>query len=68
MEEFFAERKDEAHCRTECQREYDLDQRLENYGYTDGMSPASAVLKPRQTIADAGITWHMNMLNIKRRR
>lgn len=39
-----------------------------NCCYTDGMSPASAVLKPRQTIADAGITWHMNMLNIKRRR
>lgn len=39
-----------------------------NCCYTDGKSPSSAVLKPRQTIADAGITWTMNMLNIKRRR
>ena len=39
-----------------------------NCCYTDGKSPAAAALKPHQTIVDAGITWYMNMLNIKRRR
>lgn len=39
-----------------------------NCCYTDGRSPAAAVLQPKQTIADAGITWNMNMLNIKRRK
>ncbi len=38
-----------------------------NYCYTDGVngSPAGA-LRPRQNIVDAGITWKMNMLKIKR--
>ena len=36
-----------------------------NCCYTDGDSPAGTVLRPEQTIVDAGFTWYMNMLNIK---
>ncbi len=38
-----------------------------NYCYTDGTngSPVGALL-PQQNIIDAGVTWRMNMLNIKR--
>ena len=36
-----------------------------NCCYTDGDSPAGTVLRPEQTIVDAGLTWYMNMLNIK---
>ena len=36
--------------------------------YTDGDSPMTTVLRPEQTIMDAGLTWHMNMLNIKRKK
>ena len=38
-----------------------------NCCYTDGDSPATNVLRPDQTIIDAGLTWKMNFLNIKRR-
>ena len=37
-----------------------------NCCYTDGDSPMTTVLRPGQTIWDAGLTWYMNMLNIKR--
>ena len=36
--------------------------------YTDGDSLMGTVLKPEQTIVDAGLTWYMNMLNIKRKK
>lgn len=36
--------------------------------YTDGDSPLTAVLRPNQILVDAGLTWYMNMLNIKRRK
>ena len=39
-----------------------------NCCYTDGDSPSTTVLRPEQTIVDAGLTWYMNMLNIKRKR
>lgn len=35
--------------------------------YTFGKTTDSGVLRPKQTIIDAGVTWKMNMLNIKRR-
>ena len=38
-----------------------------NFCYTDGECPATNVLQPQQTILDAGLTWKMNLLNIKRR-
>ena len=38
-----------------------------NCCYTDGDSPEINVLRPEQTIIDAGITWKMNFLNIKRK-
>lgn len=38
-----------------------------NCCYTDGVnSSPSGALQPQQTIVDAGITWKMNLLNIKR--
>ena len=39
-----------------------------NCCYTDGEGPSTTVLRPEQTIADAGLTWYMNMLNIKRKK
>jgi hypothetical protein len=36
-----------------------------NCCYTDGDSPSTTVLRPEQTIVDAGLTWYMNLLNIK---
>lgn len=39
-----------------------------NCCYTDGDGPATTALRPDQYIADAGITWFMNMLNIKRKK
>lgn len=39
-----------------------------NCCYTDGRSPVRTVLRPEQTIIDAGLTWYMNMLNIKRKK
>lgn len=38
-----------------------------NCCYTDGRSPASAVLRPKQTIIDAGITWKAGLLDIRRK-
>ncbi len=38
-----------------------------NCCYTDGRVPSTTVLRPQQTIIDGGITWTMNMLNIKRK-
>ena len=38
-----------------------------NCCYSDGHAPATNVLSPRQTILDAGLTWKINFLNIKRR-
>ena len=39
-----------------------------NCCYTDGVNGSeTGALKPLQTILDAGITWKMNMLNIKRK-
>ena len=38
-----------------------------NCCYTHGTVPSTAVLRPQQTIIDGGITWTMNMLNIKRK-
>ena len=38
------------------------------YCYTGGDAPQTTVLRPDQTIVDAGLTWYMNMLNIKRNR
>lgn len=38
-----------------------------NCCYTDGDSPATNALQPAQTIIDGGITWKMNLLNIKRK-
>ena len=38
-----------------------------NCCYTYGKAAETAVLQDRQTIIDAGITWKMNMLNLKRR-
>lgn len=37
-----------------------------NCCYTDGDSPSTTVLRPQQTIVDAGLTWYMNLLTIKR--
>ncbi len=38
-----------------------------NYCYTDGFNTSSTgALKPEQNIIDAGITWDMNLLKIKR--
>ncbi len=38
-----------------------------NYCYTDGINGSAAgALLPKQNIIDAGVTWKMNMLNIKR--
>lgn len=39
-----------------------------NCCYTDGDSPSTTVLRPNQTIVDGGLTWYMNMLNIKRKK
>ena len=39
-----------------------------NCCYTDGDSPVGTVLRPEQTIVDAGLTWYMNMLDIKRKK
>ena len=39
-----------------------------NYCYTDGVSPSTAALQSHQSIFDAGVTWHMNLLNIRRRK
>lgn len=39
-----------------------------NCCYTDGDSPSTTVLRPEQTIVDAGLTWYMNLLNIKRKK
>ncbi len=39
-----------------------------NCCYTDGTSSLTTVLRPEQTIVDAGLTWYMNMLNIKRKK
>ena len=36
-----------------------------DYCYTDGDCPSTNVLKPEQTIVEAGLTWYMNLLNIK---
>ncbi len=39
------------------------------YSYTDGTNSAvGGALHPKQNIIDAGITWKMNLLNIKRNR
>ena len=38
-----------------------------NCCYTDGDSPITNALQPKQTIIDAGLTWKMNFLNLKRR-
>lgn len=38
-----------------------------NCCYTFGTSPATAALRPDQTIIDAGVTWKVNLLNIKRK-
>lgn len=35
--------------------------------WTDGASAAEGVLRPRQTIVDGGVTWKINMLNIKKK-
>lgn len=35
--------------------------------YTYGQTLGSTVLQPGQTIVDGGITWYMNLLNIKRK-
>lgn len=37
-----------------------------NCCYTDGDCPVTSILKPRQTIVDAGVTWRMKLLNLKR--
>lgn len=38
-----------------------------NYCYTDGVNAsASGALQPHQSIVDAGVTWKMDFLNIKR--
>ena len=39
-----------------------------NCCHTNGKSPESAVLRPKQTIVDAGITWKVGLLNIKNRK
>lgn len=38
-----------------------------NCCYTFGTIPTTGVLRPEQTIIDAGVTWKANLLNIKRR-
>ena len=38
-----------------------------NCCYTYGKATATAALQDKQTIIDAGLTWKMNMLNLKRR-
>lgn len=37
-----------------------------NCCYTDGQCAAEGVLRPRQTIIDAGVTWRMKLLDLKR--
>ena len=37
-----------------------------NYCYTDGKA-TTGVLQPKQSIWDAGVTWKINLLNIKRK-
>ncbi len=39
-----------------------------NYCRTDGENIAAGALQPKQSIIDAGVTWKMNMLKIKRNR
>lgn len=36
------------------------------YCYTDGKATAAGVLRPQQSIVDAGVTWRMKLLNFKR--
>ncbi len=38
-----------------------------NCCYADGKSPVSAVIRPKQTIVDAGVTWRMKLLDLKRK-
>jgi hypothetical protein len=38
-----------------------------NCCYTYGKTSGMTVLQDKQTIIDAGITWKMNMLNLKRK-
>lgn len=38
-----------------------------NFCYADGKSPASAVIRPKQKIVDAGVTWRMKLLDLKRK-
>lgn len=38
-----------------------------NCCYTDGNETLTGVLRPKQTIIDAGVTWKINLLNIKRK-
>jgi hypothetical protein len=38
-----------------------------NCCYTDGRSPATAALRPKQTIVDAGLTWKVGLLNLKKK-
>jgi hypothetical protein len=37
-----------------------------NCCYTDGTGPAGTALRPEQTIIDAGVTWKVSLLNIKK--
>lgn len=37
-----------------------------NCCYTDGQCASAGVLRPHQTIVDAGVTWRMKLLNLKR--
>ena len=36
------------------------------YCYTDGKAADAGVLRPQQSIIDAGVTWRMKLLNLKR--
>lgn len=38
-----------------------------NYCYTDGTAAKTGVLRPQQSIIDAGVTWKVGLLNIKRK-
>lgn len=38
-----------------------------NCCYSDGQSPAANSTRPKQTILDAGLTWKLDFLNIKRK-
>lgn len=38
-----------------------------NCCYADGKSSASAIIRPKQTIVDAGVTWRMKLLDLKRK-